>query len=43
VFKKIEADGNLVRPLSGKEAARLVDDMIQLVERNKALLKKYVK
>lgn len=43
VVKKIEADGNLVRPLSGKEAARLVDDMVQLVEKNKGLLQRYVK
>ena len=43
VVKKIEADGNLVRPLNGKEAAALVGDMIQLVEKNKDLLNKYVK
>ncbi len=43
LVKKIEGDGNLVRPLSGKEAARLVDDMVQLVGKHKALLQRYVK
>jgi len=43
VVKKIEADGNLVRPLNGKEAAALVGEMIQLVEKNRTLLEKYVK
>lgn len=41
--EKIEANGNLVAPLSGKDTAALIQDMINLVGENTPLLKKFVK
>jgi tripartite-type tricarboxylate transporter receptor subunit TctC len=43
LVKKIESVGNFVKPLTDKESAQLVSDMIQLVEKNTSLLKQYVK
>lgn len=43
VVKKIEEAGNFVRPLTGKQASQLIDDMIKLVDDNASLLKKFVK
>ncbi len=43
VVKKVESNGNLVRPLTGKQGGQLLDDMINLVEKHKNELKKYVK
>lgn len=43
VVSKIESAGNFVKPLTGKESAQLLSDMIDLVEKNASLLKQYVK
>lgn len=43
VVKKVEDAGNLVRPLTGKQAAQLIDDMVELVKKNASLLKKFIK
>lgn len=40
---KIEANGNIVAPLSAEDTAKLIQDMIDLVGKNTPLLKKYVK
>lgn len=41
--EKIEANGNIVAPLSGQDTTRLITDMIALVGDNASLLKKYIK
>ena len=41
--EKIEANGNIVAPLSKKDTTKLVGDMLALVEKNASLLKKYIK
>ncbi len=43
VVKKVESNGNLVRPLTGKQGGQLLEDMINLVDKHKQVLKKYVK
>lgn len=43
VVKKVERNGNLVRPLTGKQGAQLLEEMIQLVDKHKNILKKHVK
>jgi tripartite-type tricarboxylate transporter receptor subunit TctC len=41
--EKIQANGNLVAPLSAGNTSKLIGDMLTLVENNSALLKKYIK
>jgi tripartite-type tricarboxylate transporter receptor subunit TctC len=41
--KKIEANGTLVRPLSGKKTALLLEEQFSLVNKNSSLLNKYIK
>ena len=41
--EKIQANGNLVAPLSAGNTSKLIGDMITLVGDNSALLKKYIK
>lgn len=41
--KKMEGFGNVVAPLSARDSDQLVKDMVELVEKNKALLGQYVK
>jgi len=41
--KRIEANGNLVRPLNAKDTARLIDEMIALVEKNRSILEPFIK
>lgn len=43
VVKKVESNGNLVRPLTGKQGAQLLEEMIKLVDKHENVLKKYVK
>ena len=41
--EKIQANGNIVAPLSARDTSKLIGDMIGLVGDNASLLKKYVK
>jgi len=41
--KRIEANGNIVAPLNARDTARLVDDMVVLVEKNQSLLNPFIK
>ena len=41
--EKIQANGNVVAPLSAQDTSKLIGDMIGLVGDNASLLKKYVK
>ena len=41
--KKVESNGNLVRPLSGKQSDELLDSMIKLVETHKGSIEKHIK
>lgn len=41
--KKMEGFGNVVAPLSARDSDQLVKDMVELVEKNEALLGQYVK
>ncbi len=41
--ERIEANGNIVAPLSAQDSSKLIGDMITLVGNNSALLKKYIK
>lgn len=40
---RIEANGNLVRPLDSAETATLIDEMVMLVEKNRSLLEEFIK
>ena len=41
--KKVESNGNLVRPLSGKQSDELLDSMIKLIDQHKGSLEKHIK
>ncbi len=41
--ERIQANGNIVAPLSAGDTSKLIGDMITLVGNNSALLKKYIK
>lgn len=41
--EKIEANGNIVNPLNARDAAKMIDDMIALVEKNRPLLEPFIK
>ena len=41
--ERIQANGNIVAPLSAGNTSKLIGDMITLVGNNSALLKKYIK
>jgi tripartite-type tricarboxylate transporter receptor subunit TctC len=41
--KKLEKTGNLIRPLSAKDSVKMIEEMFVLVEKNRSLLKQYVK
>jgi tripartite-type tricarboxylate transporter receptor subunit TctC len=41
--KKLEKTGNLIRPLSAKDSVKMIEEMFVLVEKNRPLLKQYVK
>lgn len=43
VVKKIEMAGNFVKPMTGKQVGPLLDDLIELVNKNAPLIKQYVK
>jgi len=42
-LKKLEHTGNLARPLSAKDSVELIQSMFKLVEKNRPLLKQYIK